>query len=50
MYAVAVNSTGRVDDALKVLKQALVGHPNDRDLQAALVSFGREAGAPRRAT
>ena len=39
-----------MDDAAKVLKQALVGHPNDRDLQAALVSFGREAGAPRRAT
>ena len=49
VYAVALNSAGRVVDPLKVLKQALVGHPNDRDLQAALVSVGREAGAPRRA-
>ena len=46
MYAVALHSSGRAGDALKVLKEALVRHPDDRELLTARNSFSREAEAP----
>ena len=44
VYAVALRSSGRRDDALKVLKETLAKHPDDRDILAALISFSRESG------
>ena len=44
MYAVALNSAGRRDEAIAVLKEALAKHPNDRDTLMALINFSREAG------
>jgi Flp pilus assembly protein TadD len=31
VYAVALNSAGRRDDAIDTLKESLTRHPNDRD-------------------
>ena len=44
VYAVALHSAGRRDEAMSVLKESLARHPNDRDTLMALVSFSREAG------
>lgn len=44
VYAVALHSAGRRDDAMNVLNDALKNHPNDRDILQALVSFSRMAG------
>ena len=44
VYAVALNSGGHSDEAMTVLKEGLVRHPNDRDILLALVSFSRIAG------
>jgi predicted CXXCH cytochrome family protein len=44
VYAVALYSAGHVDDAMTVLKQNLVHHPDDRDTLLALVSYSRDAG------
>jgi predicted CXXCH cytochrome family protein len=44
VYAVALNSAGHGHEAVNVLKQAVVRHPNDRDILAALVAFARDAG------
>jgi predicted CXXCH cytochrome family protein len=44
VYAVALNSTGRRDDALAVLKASLQGHPNNRELLSAALNFSREKG------
>jgi Flp pilus assembly protein TadD len=44
VYAVALYSSGRSDDALRVLKEALQRNPADRDILMALTSFRREAG------
>jgi predicted CXXCH cytochrome family protein len=44
VYAVALNSAGHGHEAMNVLKQAVVRHPNDRDILAALVAFARDAG------
>jgi len=43
VYAVALNSTGRPDDALAIADAALTEHPYDRELLALLVSLHREA-------
>ena len=42
--AVALNSTGRKDEAIDTLKESLTRHPNDRDTLMALISFYRDAG------
>lgn len=44
VYAVALHSSGRSEDALSVLKEASARHPNDRDILMALTSFSRDAG------
>ncbi|WP_407181552.1 cytochrome c3 family protein [Bradyrhizobium sp. STM 3562] len=44
VYAVALHSSGAVDEATKVLKENLARHPSDRDTLRALVSFSRDAG------
>lgn len=44
VYAVALQSAGRVRDAVSVLEQNLGRHPRDRDTLAALISFHREIG------
>jgi Flp pilus assembly protein TadD len=43
-YAVGLNSTGRREEAIMVLKQSLERHPADRDTLLALVSFSRDGG------
>jgi Flp pilus assembly protein TadD len=44
VYAVALNSAGRRDEAITVLKQGVARHPDDRDTLLALVTFSRDAG------
>jgi predicted CXXCH cytochrome family protein len=44
VYAVALQSAGRVRDAVSVLEQNLGRHPRDRDTLATLISFHREIG------
>jgi len=44
VYAVALHSSGHADDAIKILKGSLVGHPDNRDTLLALVTFSRDAG------
>ncbi len=44
VYAVALHSAGRGEEAMTVLKQILVRHPDDRDTLLALISFSRDAG------
>jgi predicted CXXCH cytochrome family protein len=44
VYAVALHSSGRVDDAIKVLNENLAQHSDDRDTLLALVIFNRDAG------
>jgi Flp pilus assembly protein TadD len=44
VYAVALHGAARRDEAIKVLKDNLSRHPEDRETLNALVSFSREAG------
>jgi predicted CXXCH cytochrome family protein len=44
VYAVALHSSGRIDESMKVLKENLARHPQDRDTLLALASFSRDAG------
>lgn len=44
VYAVALHSSGRADESMKVLKTNLARHPDDRDILMALVTFNRDAG------
>jgi len=44
VYGVALHSSGRVAEAMTVLKGSLARHPYDRDLLSALFSFSRDAG------
>ena len=44
VYAVALHSSGRADEATTILKENLARHPNDRDTLLALVTFSRDAG------
>jgi len=44
VYAVALHSTGRIDEAMTELKDNLARHANDRDTLLALISFSREGG------
>jgi tetratricopeptide (TPR) repeat protein len=43
VYAVALNSAGRSNEAIAALKDNLARHPNDRDTLMALVAFYRNA-------
>jgi tetratricopeptide (TPR) repeat protein len=44
VYAVALNSLGEPGRAITVLKEALLKHPQDREILSALVSFSRDGG------
>ena len=44
VYAVALHSSGRIDESMKVLKENLARHPNDRETLLALATFSRDAG------
>ena len=44
VYAVALQSAGRLADAITVLKGNLVRNPGDRDSSVALINFVRESG------
>ena len=44
VYAVALHSSGRADEAIRILKENLARHPNDSDTLLALVTFSRDAG------
>jgi predicted CXXCH cytochrome family protein len=44
VYAVALHSAGRADEAMTALKENLARHPDDRDTLSALISFSRESG------
>ncbi|MFZ9037020.1 MAG: tetratricopeptide repeat protein [Gammaproteobacteria bacterium] len=49
VYAIALHSTGRVDEALAVLSDADARYPNTPDILGTLVSIYREAGDNREA-
>jgi predicted CXXCH cytochrome family protein len=44
VYAVALNTSGRGDQGMAVLKEGLARHPGDRDILSALIAFNRVAG------
>jgi predicted CXXCH cytochrome family protein len=44
VYAVALHSGGRAQEAMSVLKSNLTRHPNDRDTLLALISYSRDSG------
>jgi Flp pilus assembly protein TadD len=44
VYAVALHSAGRGDEAISALKEGLARHPDDRDILLALATFSRDAG------
>jgi Flp pilus assembly protein TadD len=44
VYAVALHSAGRGEDATKVLQDGLAKHPDNRDILLALMTFSRAAG------
>ena len=44
VYAVSLQSAGRKDEAMTILKDSLARHPDDRDTLLALVTFNRDAG------
>jgi predicted CXXCH cytochrome family protein len=44
VYAVALQSSGRIAEAIEVLNGNLARHPNDRDTLSALVAFNRDSG------
>jgi predicted CXXCH cytochrome family protein len=44
VYAVSLQSAGRKDEAMAILKDSLARHPDDRDTLLALVTFNRDAG------
>jgi predicted CXXCH cytochrome family protein len=44
VYAVALHSSGRIDESMKVLKENLARHRADRETIFALVTFSRDAG------
>jgi predicted CXXCH cytochrome family protein len=44
VYAVALHSSGHADESMRVLKENLERHPDDRDTLLALATFSRDAG------
>ena len=44
VYAVALNSLGKASQAIQTLQNALILHPNNRELLSALISFLRDSG------
>ena len=44
VYAVALHSSGRINESIKVLKENLARHQEDRDTLSALITFSRDSG------
>jgi Flp pilus assembly protein TadD len=44
VYAVALHSGGYIAEAMNILKENLLKHPNDRNTLLALISYDRDAG------
>jgi predicted CXXCH cytochrome family protein len=44
IYGVALHSAGHQQEAIAYLREGLAGHPENRDIAIAIVSFSREAG------
>ena len=44
VHAMALEGNGKREEALKVLKDSLAKHPEDRDTLGALIGFSRDAG------
>jgi Flp pilus assembly protein TadD len=44
IYGVAMDSAGHRPEAIAYLKDSLTGHPDNRDMIVAIISFSREAG------
>jgi predicted CXXCH cytochrome family protein len=44
VYAVALHSSGRIEESMRILKETLARHPDDRETLLALVTFNRDAG------
>jgi Flp pilus assembly protein TadD len=44
VYAVALHSAGRSDEAMNVLQDGLRKHPDNRDILLTLITFSRDAG------
>jgi predicted CXXCH cytochrome family protein len=44
VYAVALHSSGHLDECIGVLKENLARHPSDRDTLLALVTINRDSG------
>jgi predicted CXXCH cytochrome family protein len=44
IYGVAMHSAGQRQEAIAYLKDSLTGHPENRDMIMAIISFSREAG------
>jgi tetratricopeptide (TPR) repeat protein len=44
IYGVALHSAGRQQEAIAYLREGLAGHPENRDMTLAIVSFSRESG------
>ena len=44
VYSVALHSGGHAEQAMVVLKENLIRHPNDRDTLLALISYNRDVG------
>ncbi len=49
VYAVALQSLGRLEQAITVLKKSLEQNPNDHELLSGLIAFSVEAGDPQEA-
>ena len=44
VYAIALNSTGHAEDAIRTLEASHARHPADRETLFALVTINRDAG------
>ena len=44
VYAVALHTSGRVEESIKVLMENLARHPDDRYTLLALITFNRDSG------
>jgi Flp pilus assembly protein TadD len=44
VFAVALHSAGRGEEAMSALKEILVSHPDDRETLLTLISFSRDSG------
>jgi Flp pilus assembly protein TadD len=44
VYAIALNSAGRTDEAIRTLESSHARHPAERDTLFALVTINRDAG------